>query len=161
MKKALFAGSFNPPTLGHLDIIQRAAILFEKVYVGIAENTTKPSKFTLADKTDMLILMTKHLDNVEIVSFHGLVADFAKQQGIDVLIRALRTSLDWDWEMSMANANKLLSGLETLFIVADPKLAHICSSLVREIAFYGGSLKGFVPHELEKIIQSKLQGKQN
>lgn len=157
MKKALFAGSFNPPTLGHLDIIERAAAHVEKLYIGIAENTDKAHVFLkTADKQDLLKLMTKHLTNVEVIVFKGLASDFVRQHQIDVFIRSLRSSADLDLEMSMASSNRQLCGVDTFLIVGNPKYSHISSTLVREIAAFGGDLKGFVPPVLENKIKEKI-----
>lgn len=157
IKKALFAGSFNPFTWGHLDIVNRAAPMFETFILGIAVNLDKPKNlFTLAEVEDGIRQVTKHIRNIEIQSFNGLTIDFAKDQNVDVLIRSLRSFGDFECEMSLACSNRKLSGLETLLVIGDPQYAHISSKIVREIAAMGGNLKDFVPAEIEKKILRKL-----
>ncbi|HSW72882.1 MAG TPA: pantetheine-phosphate adenylyltransferase [Chlamydiales bacterium] len=155
MKKALFSGSFDPPTNGHLDIIQRASKIFDFLYVGIADNTSKKSLLSTKEKKKLLTSLTKKYKNIEVVEFSGLNVSFAKKIGAEVLIRGLRAFSDFEYEFRMALANRQLSGIETLFLMSDEKLAHIHSSLIKEIAHFGGSLKGFVPPEVEKAVKLK------
>ncbi len=158
-KKALFCGSFYPPTLGHLDIIRRACPFFSHLYVAIAENPNKtPPLLPIEERKKMLLLITNNLPSVIVTSFDTLAVDFAKKEGIEVLVRALRNSEDWEREYAMAVANRKISGLETLFLAADPSFAHIHAEIVREIAHFGGNLAGFVPHEIEKIVAERLKG---
>ena len=160
MKKGLFAGSFNPPTLGHLDVIERAAKVVDKLFIGLAENIEKPTGVLAAsDNLEFLKQITRHLPNVEVVVFNGLAVDFAKKHQIDVFIRSVRSAADLDGEMAMACSNRQLSGLETLLIFGDPRYSHISSTLVREIAAFGGDLKGFVPRELEGKIHEVFRSK--
>jgi pantetheine-phosphate adenylyltransferase len=157
MTKALFAGSFNPLTLGHLDIIERAAPLFDSLLLGVAINLEKSQAlFSPQEILEMLKSATSHLPNVEVASFVGLTVSFAKQKGANVLIRALRSFGDYEWEMSLSLANRKMSGLETLVIFGDPQFAHISSKLVREIAAMKGNLKDFVSPDIELKIQAKL-----
>ncbi len=149
MKAALFAGSFDPPTLGHADIIHRAAELYDKLYVGLAGNTEKTKGlFSLPERRKMLERLARERNNVEVVIISGLVVDFIKDHPVDVLVRSLRNPADMEREFAMAAANKQMAGIETVFLMADPRYAHLSSTLVREIASLGGSLKGFVPDEL-------------
>lgn len=157
MKKALFSGSFDPPTNGHLDIIQRASKIFDFLYIGIAENTTKKSLLSIKEKKQLLTSLTSKYKNVEIMVFNDLSVSFAKKIGADVLIRGLRAFSDFEYEFRMALVNRQLSGIETLFLMSDEKLSHIHSSLIKEIASFGGSLKGFVPLEVEKHLKGKSQ----
>jgi pantetheine-phosphate adenylyltransferase len=158
MEKALFAGSFDPPTLGHLDIIQRAASLFKELHVGIAINLSKSSKeiFTIQERETMLRELTRDLPNVKIESFSELAVDFAKKKKLGVLIRGLRSGVELDTEFQMALANRKLSGLETLFLPANPDYAHISSTLIKEIAHFKRRLHAFVPPSLEEQIFSRL-----
>lgn len=157
MRKALFSGSFDPPTEGHLDIIRRASHVCDFLYVAIAENKSKQPLFSYTQKKKLLNSLTSKYQNVEITHFTGLSVTFAKKIGANVLIRGLRAFSDFEYEFRMALANRKLSGIETLFLMADEKLAHINSSLIKEIAFFGGSLKGFVPPEVEKEIRLTIK----
>lgn len=154
MKKALFAGSFNPITLGHLDLILRAARLFNPLILGIALNHEKTKGiFTEDEVQDCLKNAVKDLPNVVVIAYKGLTVDFAKSNQVDVLIRGLRSAADIEWELSLAAANRKLSGIETLIMPGDPKFSFISSTLVREIAASGGNLSEFVPPDIEKRIR--------
>ena len=146
MKTALYPGTFDPPTLGHLDIIERAAKMVSKLYVGIALNRDKGKPFfTVQERLELLRQVTGHLSNVEIVLVDGLVADFVKDQAIDCIVRGLRATSDCDNEFRMAIANRQMSGAETLFLVASDHLTHLSATLIREIAASGRYLEHFVP----------------
>lgn len=157
MKKALFPGTFDPPTLGHLNIIQRAETLFDKLYIGIAQNSTKKNQlFSIEEKKKLLKTLIPQNSNIEIVSFSGLVVDYAQTQNINCLIRGIRTFSDFEFESEMASANKKMTGIETLFLMADTQLAHISSTLIREIASNGRRLHQFIPVAIEEIVFKKL-----
>jgi pantetheine-phosphate adenylyltransferase len=151
MKTGLFPGTFDPPSLGHLDLIQRASRLCDRLIVAVAQHPKKQPLFSTQERIHMLQLITK---NVEITQFHGLAVDFAQQQNTAFLIRGLRSLADFEYEFQMAEANRRLSGIETIFLMGQP---HISSSLIREIGSYGGSLKDFVPAEIESLIRQKLR----
>lgn len=153
----LIPGTFDPPTLGHLEIIQRAATLCKKLYIGVADNASKTPSFTQNERMSFLGEICHHLPNVEIVSIHGLVIDFVKKQKIDTLVRGLRSFSDMEHETQMAQANKKLGGVETLFLISEGHFAHISSSLIREIAACGHHLKDFVPKEIEEKVFSRLK----
>ena len=157
MKKMLLTGTFDPPTMGHLDIIRRGANLCDKLVVGIAININKRSQpfLTIEQRTDLLKKMTQDIPNVEVISFEGLVVDFAKKNGIDGLLRGLRPSADPDYEFQMASANRKMIGIETLFLLSDEKYSHISSTLIREIASYGHSVEAFVPQEVAKVLSRR------
>lgn len=153
MRTALFAGTFDPPTLGHLDIITRSAPLFDRLYVGIAKNSLKKKAvFGLDVRADFLKKITASLPNVTIVSFDGLVVDFAKENNISALIRGIRPFHDLEAEYTMALANKEMTGIETLFLMASQDVAHISSSLIREIAAGKRRLHGFIPEQIEQDV---------
>ncbi len=155
--RALYPGVFDPPTLGHLDIIQRASLLYSSLIVGITENRSlKKPILSVEDRAMLLRKCTTHLKNVEIVHFSSLTVEFCKQRQIDVMIRALRTSADFAHEFSLASANRQMAGVETCFLLASPCYSHISSSLVREIAFSGGRLHHFVPDDIEEFVFEKL-----
>lgn len=157
MKKALFPGTFDPPTLGHIDIIRRSASICDKLYIGIAVNAHKSEPlFSVEEKMAMLKEICKPYPHVEVVHFSSLVVEYAKQNKIDFLLRGLRAFSDFEYEYQMALANRHLSGIETIFLMADERVAHISSSLIREIGRYKGRLKDFVPKEIEERVYSKL-----
>lgn len=156
MDSALFAGSFDPPTLGHLDIIKRAAPLFKELHIGIAANLSKQSSFTIQEREEMLRKLTKNLTSVKVESFSELTVDFAKRKKTSLLIRGLRSAADLESEIQLALANRKLSGIETLFLITDPQLSHISSTLIKEIAHQKRRLHDFVPAEIEEQIFQKL-----
>lgn len=160
MKHALFAGSFDPPTWGHLDIIERAAKLVGKLSVGVAVNTTKSDGLLPhSDRLELLKNLCAGNPHVSVIPIPGLVVDFVKGEKVDVLIRAMRSVADIEKETAMALANRQMAGIETLFLLSDPRYAHISSTLVREIAHFGGDLESFVPPEVaRKIFEVKTQG---
>ena len=160
MKKALFPGTFDPPSLGHLDVIKRGVSICDKLYVGVTTNLAKKKSalFSTDEKVHMLKLITQDLPQVEVVSFSSLVIEFAKEQDIHFLIRGLRAFSDFEYEFRMALANRRMSGMEmeTVFLMPDERVAHISSSLIREIGRYHSSLLDFVPKEIEPIILSRI-----
>lgn len=156
MKRALFAGTFDPPTLGHLDLIERASKLCDELLIGVAINPAKKSSFSLEQRKEMLQSLTSH---AKIISFSGLVIEFAQQHQVSFLIRGLRSFADLDREMQLATMNKQLSGLETVFLPCNPLYAHISSSLIRELAFNHARLHQLVPASIEEKIFHRLQSK--
>lgn len=154
MKTALFPGTFDPPTLGHLDLIQRIAPLCGLLIVAVGANPAKQAMATIEERISMLHLITKKIPQITVAHFEGLTVDFAHKVKADVLIRALRTLSDFEYESQMAQTNRLLGNMETMFLLSDPKYAHISSSRVREMASNKASLQGFVPQEIEHLIQS-------
>ncbi len=153
MKKALFPGTFDPPTLGHADLIRRSKSICDKLYVGIATNSAKPSDlFTVEERKKMLETICKPYPHVEVVTFATLVVDFAKEHNVDFLIRGLRAFSDFEYEVRMALANRRLSGIETLFLMADERVGHISSTLIRELGRLKSRLHDFVPAEIEEQV---------
>jgi pantetheine-phosphate adenylyltransferase len=156
-ESGLLAGSFDPPTLGHLDIIQRAAPLCHHLFIGIAENSKKNHPaFSILERQAMLAELCHSLPNVKIVVIPGLVVEYAKHHNIDFLIRGLRSVQDFEFEMQMAIANKKLCGVETLFLMADSSHAHISSTLINEIALGGYRLHDFVPEVIEDAVYTRI-----
>lgn len=149
----ILPGSFDPPTLGHLAFIKRAQKVCDHLIIAISKNRHKSPLFSIEEREAMLKSL---LPNIEIVSFKGLVADFAKKKKGAFLIRGVRTPIDFDFEMKMAEANRLLSGIETFFLPAEGKYSQISSSLVREIASLKGNLENFVPKKIELEIRKKF-----
>jgi pantetheine-phosphate adenylyltransferase len=158
MTKFLFPGSFDPPTLGHLDLIERASHICDKLYVAVATNATKKEKplFTLDEKKKLLETITTHIHNIEIITLSGLVMDTAKSLGVNCLVRGLRAFSDFEYEYRMALANRRMGGLETLFLMADEKHAHISSTLIRELAHYKTRLHNFVPAPIEEMVYTRM-----
>ncbi len=153
MKRALFAGTFDPPTLGHLDLIERASKLCDELLIGIAVNPAKKPIFSLEQRQEMLQDLTSH---AKIVSFTGLVIEYAKQHQISFLIRGLRSPAELDRELQLATMNKQLSGIETVFLPSNPIYAHISSSLIRELVFNHVRLHQLVPASIEEQVFQKF-----
>jgi pantetheine-phosphate adenylyltransferase len=150
---ALCPGSYDPPTNGHIDVIERAAGLFEALCVAVAANPAKSPLFSLEERTVMLADALSHLDNVEVASFDGLLVDFARARGIAVIVKGLRAVSDFEYELQMAHMNAaLLHGVDTLFLPARPEWAFLSSSLVKEVTRYGGAVDGLVPPQVTKAL---------
>lgn len=157
MKSAIYPGTFDPPTLGHLNIIQRAANKFDKLVIAIGENPSKAfPAFSLEERVHFFKAITMDTPNIEIASFKGLLVDFAKSRSIDIIIRAIRTIFDFENETLQAQMNRQLGGVETFYLVVDEKFRLISSTLVREIASHGKRLIGFVPAEIEEAVFQRL-----
>ncbi|MFP5298993.1 MAG: pantetheine-phosphate adenylyltransferase [Actinomycetota bacterium] len=156
MAKALCPGSFDPPTNGHIDVIERAARYFDSVVVAVIENPTKEALFSFDQRKEMLGETLSHLDNVEISSFHGLLVDFARDHGIHVIVKGLRAVSDFEYELQMAQMNAALSpGLDTLFVTANPSWAFLSSSLVKQVAKYGGAVDGMAPPVVARALKER------
>ena len=151
-------GSFDPVTLGHLDIITRASRMFDKVLVAVLVNSSKRPTFSTEERIELLREATKELPNVEIVSFEGLLAEYCKTCGIDTIVKGLRAVSDFEYEFQMAIANKKLNPkLETIFLTADADSTFLSSSMVREIGSMGGDISNFVPACVHDRIIKKLR----
>ena len=155
---AIYPGSFDPCTNGHLDIIERSSRIFEKVIVAVLVNSSKTPTFTVEERMDLLKTATKHLPNVEVMTFNGLLAQFAEQQKAKIIIKGLRAVSDFEYEfqMSLTN-NKLNSNVETLFMTTKSENMYLSSSIVREVARYGGSIEGMVPDVITEKIYKKFK----
>jgi pantetheine-phosphate adenylyltransferase len=158
MKKiAIYPGSFDPITLGHIDIIRRTSQVFDEVIVLVADSLKKNYFFTREERMELVQDCTEDIANVKVDQFRGLTTEYAKEKGANVIIRSMRGGSDWDLESSMSQANKKLApGVETFFILTQPEFAHISSTLVKEIASNGGELTDFVTESVAKAIRSKL-----
>lgn len=149
MNACLYPGSFDPVTLGHMNVISRAAGLFDQVVVGVLHNPDKRGCFSVEQRVAMLTKACKGIPNVQIVSYGGLLADLTRQMGIRTVIRGVRSAADVDSEMTMARINRTLNpGLETLLLPADARYQEISASMVRQLAFFGADLSPFVPQEV-------------
>jgi pantetheine-phosphate adenylyltransferase len=142
---ALCPGSFDPVTNGHLDIIERTARHFDQVIVAVIRNPQKNSLFSLEERQEMLHEVTAHLPNIRIEFFKGLLVDFAKDHGANAIVKGLRAISDFDYELQMAQMNQRLSGIDTFFISTSPQHSFLSSSLVREVARFGGDVSSMVP----------------
>ena len=163
MKIAVYPGSFDPVTNGHLDVIERSAAVFDKVIVGVLDNAAKKPLFTVQEREEMLKKVTSGIKNVEVHSFSGLLVDFMKQFDSAVIIKGLRTISDFEYEFQMALLNKTLSPtVETFFMMTDSRYSYISSSMVKEVARWGGSIDEFVPYDIMEEIKRKMSenGKQ-
>lgn len=159
MSIAAYPGSFDPITVGHLDIIKRSAAIFDKVIVGILINQNKTPLFTLEERKQLIEEATKELGNVEVYPFSGLVADFAREHEASVLIRGLRSTTDFEYELQMAQINhKIDETIDTLFFATDPKLSFISSSAVKEMWTYHQDVSDYVPDCVVKMLKEKEKG---
>ena len=157
MKIAICPGSFDPITKGHVDIIERTSKLFDKVYAVVMVNPSKTPTFTTEERVDMIKKCTAHLENVEAESFEGLIADYAKQKNASTLVKGLRAVTDFEYEFQQALTNKKLnSDLETLFMVTNQEYMYLSSTIVRQIAEFGGDIEQFVPHEIKDELIKKM-----
>lgn len=158
MTVALCPGSYDPPTNGHIDVIERATRHFESVVVAVIENPGKDALFSLEERTAMLKGALEHLGNVEIASFDGLLVDFARARGISVIVKGLRAVSDFEYELQMAQMNNaLLPDLDTMFVTAKPSWAFLSSSLVKEVARFGGAIDGLVPPGVATALEDRLR----
>lgn len=157
MKAGIYPGSFDPATFGHLDIIKRAAALMDNLIVGVLKNNGKTPLFSVDERVNMLKEVTKDLKNVEIMSFSGLLVNFAKEHGVKVIVRGLRAVTDFEYELLMSQTNRVMDpDIDTIFFTTDLEYAYLSSSIVREIASYGGDISKFVPECIQKQIKDKL-----
>lgn len=161
MTKAIYAGSFDPFTMGHLNILNRAAIMFDEVIVAIGTNTSKKSLFTPDEKLEMITAVVKEssYDNVRVVlHVDGLIVDFAKSEGATVMVRGIRSLTDMEYEMSIASMNKTQQPeIESVFLMADEKYSFVSSSLIKEVAIFDGDVSGMVPESIAKKMQEKYR----
>ncbi|GAD80539.1 MULTISPECIES: pantetheine-phosphate adenylyltransferase [Vibrio] len=153
----LYPGTFDPLTNGHLDIITRAANLFEQVTVCVAASPSKNTMFTLEERVAMLQESVVHLNNVKVEGFSGLLIEFAKQKQANLLIRGLRTTMDFEYEFGLTSMyRKLMPTLESIFLTPSEEFAFLSSTIVREVAIHGGDVEGFVPSSVFKRIKEKV-----
>lgn len=158
MKIAIYPGSFDPVTMGHLDIIERASALFDKLIVVVMHNVSKYPIFTAEERTHLLRRVTAHLPNVEVDGYSGLLADYAGQRGACTIVKGLRAMSDFENEFSMALANRKLNpDVDTAFLMTSAEYMYLSSSMVKDIALHGGSITGFVPQEIEKEILHRVR----
>ncbi len=157
MKRAVYPGSFDPPTYGHLDVIKRAAAILDEVMVAVADNPDKQSLFTVSERLAMLKELVRDLANVSVDSFSGLTVDYVRTLGCNVLIRGIRTVSDFEYEFQMALTNRSLAPeVETVFVMSSQEYAFLSSRLIKEAAGLGGNVSSFVPPLVEAKLKEKL-----
>lgn len=159
IKKVLYAGSFDPVTNGHLDLINRAANLGDHLIVGVIENHSKHPFFTVEERKDMIVAATSHIPNIEVDDFSGLLADYVKQNNIDVVVRGLRATMDFEYEIQMAQMNARLYNncVETIFLMTSPDYSFVSSSIVKEVFMLNGDIKGLVPDKVLEYMEKKCK----
>lgn len=154
--RVIYPGTFDPITNGHLDLIERAANMFDEVIIAVAASPSKNTLFTLDERVAFAKQVTAHLDNVVAKGFSGLMVDFAKAEAATVLVRGLRTTVDFEYEFGLTNMyRRLMPGLESVFLTPAEEYAFISSSLVREVAIHGGNVDAFVPELVANALHSK------
>jgi pantetheine-phosphate adenylyltransferase len=156
MRRAVCPGSFDPVTLGHLDIVGRASAVYDEVTVAVLINKTKSSLYTVEERMQLLGEVTKDYGNVVVDAFHGLLVDYCRAKDIPVIVKGLRAVSDFDYELQMAQMNLSLAGVETLFMTTNPLYSFLSSSLVKEVATYGGDVSGLVPAVVHQSLLQRL-----
>lgn len=156
VRRAVCPGSFDPITNGHLDIIGRASKLYDVVHVAVMINQSKKGLFTVDERIELIREVTADFGNVEVESFHGLLVDFCKQREIPAIVKGLRAVSDFDYELQMAQMNNGLSGVETLFVPTNPTYSFLSSSLVKEVATWGGDVSHLLPPAVHEALVKRL-----
>ena len=158
MTIALYPGSFDPITNGHLDIIERAARMYDKLIIGVLKNSIKDPLFTAAERVELISNVVKHINNVEVTAFDGLLIDFAHNNNIHVIVRGLRAVTDFEYELQIAQTNKVLApDLDTVFLTTSLQYSYLSSSIVKEIASYDGDISAFVNEQTALNIKKKMK----
>ncbi len=158
MRIAIYPGSFDPVTHGHLDIIERASRIFDKLIIGVLCNNRKTPLFTTDERVKMLENATAALDNIEICSFEGLLIDFAHEKKANVIVRGLRAITDFEYELQLSQTNKVMAqDIETVFLTTNLKYSYLSSSMVKEIASYKGDISAFVNEDVAKQMMNKMK----
>ena len=158
MKKAIYPGSFDPVTLGHIDVIRRASKLFDHLIIGVLNNRAKTPLFSVEERVKMLKEVTKDIPNVEVKSFAGLTVDFAKECGANAVVRGLRAITDFEYELQIAQLNRVMdTSIDTVFLTTSLEYAYLSSSMAKEVAMYGGDISEFLDPVIAKQVQEKYQ----
>ena len=159
MKRVVCPGSFDPITFGHLDIVERASSIFDEVVIAVMVNQTKKTLFTVEERIEMTKEVTSKFPNVKVDSWSGLLVDYCKKNDISIILKGLRAVTDFDYELQMSQVNLQLQGVETLFLSTAPAHSFLSSSLVKEIASYGGDVSSYIPAPLLARLKDRLAGK--
>lgn len=157
MTHACCPGSYDPPTCGHIDVIERAAAQFDHVTVLVTFNPNKSGVFDVDERMDLLRQCTADLDNVTVDSWSQLLVDYTTANSITCLVKGLRSAVDFEYELPMARMNRRMTGIETLFMPADPKFGYVSSSLMKEVVRFGGSVEGLVPEPVLRALERRLK----
>jgi pantetheine-phosphate adenylyltransferase len=156
VRRAVCPGSFDPVTNGHIDIVMRASTLFDEVVVGVGVNKSKSRLFSAGERIAMLERVCRDFDNVSVAGFSGLLTDFCQEQGIHAIVKGLRAVSDFDYELQMAQMNASLANVETVFVPTSPEYSFLASSLVKEVAMFGGDVSGLVPDFVHERLVARL-----
>ena len=157
MKKAIYPGSFDPMTFGHLDIIERSSQIFDELNVAVLRNNAKNPLFSTDERVSMIKDMTRHLPNVTVSSFDGLLVEYADEIGAGIVIRGLRAVTDFEYELQIAQTNRIVNPkLDTVFLTTSLEYAYLSSTIVKEVASYGGDISKFVPEQIIPEVYKKL-----
>ncbi|CAN2207887.1 CoaD Phosphopantetheine adenylyltransferase [Candidatus Nanopelagicaceae bacterium] len=159
MKRSVCPGSFDPITFGHLDIIERASEQFDEVVVAVLANRTKASLFTVEERMEMIRQTTAKYKNVKVDSWHGLLVDYCKTNSIQAIVKGLRAVTDFDYELQMAQINLQGTGVETMFMATAPAHSFLSSSIVKELAHFGGDVSSMVPSIVNDALKARVAGK--
>ena len=160
MNRAVYPGSFDPVTKGHLDIIERAATIVDELVVGVLNNNVKTPLFSVEERVNMLIDVTRHIPNVRVEAFSGLSVEFVKKCNASFIVRGLRAVTDFEYELQMAQTNRSIDReVDTLFLTTALNYAYISSTIVKEVASYGGDISGFVPPSVVEQVYHKIEQK--
>lgn len=161
-KRAIYPGSFDPVTFGHLDIIHRSSKIFDKIIVGVLNNRQKNPLFSVDERVNMIKNLVKDYPNVTVDSFDGLLIDYAREISADIIVRGLRAITDFEYELQIAHANRVESGnLDTVFLTTSLNYSYLSSTIVKEYASYGADISKFVPPEVIPLITAKYQARQH
>ena len=157
MNAAIYPGSFDPVTYGHLDVIRRAASIFDELTVSVLNNKVKTPLFSVEERVNMIKSITSHLENIEVRSFDGLLVDFVHQCRADVIVRGLRAITDFEYELQMAQTNRVIApDIDTIFLTTNLKYSYLSSSIVKEIAYYDGDISAFLHPDIAVQVKQKL-----
>ena len=157
MKIAIYPGSFDPMTFGHLDIIERSAKMVDKLYVSVLINSAKNPLFSIDERVSMIKELTSHIPNVEVTAFEGLLVDYAKKMNASILVRGLRAVTDFEYELQIAQTNRIVNpDVDTIFLTTNLEYSYLSSTIVKEVASYGGDIHKFVPEQIADAVYKKL-----